>query len=1080
LINTGTLAWDDATLYDGANSVISNASGATINIAANGSATSGYFNGGAGATFYNAGQINVVSDAVSIDDNFVNTGAVSIEAGSLILQGGGTNEGVINASSNATLNLSANTATFTCTSGSLLTNQGNILFGGYGTINLEGTVSVAGTNYFGADSGFPKVNITGTYPITTPLVISGGTISFLGTGALTPPTVLMVAGTLTNEAALTTGELTWTGGTIEGVVEFNGGSISGEQVILQGGELINTGSLAWSVFNLVDEDSSVISNAPGGTINVSVNSTYGTQGGTLSLNNDSTFYNAGTLNISASKVQFTIEDTFFNTGTVSLNSGVLVFRGGGTNYGALSAEAGATLEFSGNGLNVFTCVSGSIINSAGNLWFESGTINLAGTVAVGGSNIFGSSEPVVNVVGDYPITTPLVISNGTANFSGAGALTPSALIMIGGTLSNTVPIVTGQFNWTGGHIEGVVQFNVGTIGSANPDENMVLEGGELINTGTLTWDYGIADGNGSVISNAPGAIINMGTIPKYSEYGAVGGTYDASYDGITQQPATFYNAGQLNISPGTNSVTSGGATNTVTIDDTFINTGNVYVNPGTVNLANGGTNYGTITVAPAATLQLSLYPIYTGPYSTVSTYPVFTFNAGSKLNDAGNLLFGGPTLPYLLSYGGGYGFGAYVVNIAGTVSVGGSNIFGLGETYPTIVNLTGAYSTTNPLIFSGQVVASFGGAGLAPLPSLRMSGGTLSNSVPLVVNGPLTWSGGTIAGPVRFNGGTISNTVYLSGGQLVNAGVLAWENATLYDGSGSTIVNSPGATINLTTQGSLITFLPFGGVATFNNAGQLNISASSTPAGIGDTFNNTGTVSFNSGTVSFSAVYAQTAGLTLLNGGSINNTLPLQIQGGTLGGSGTISGSVTNNSVLSPGSPLGQMAIGGSYYQTPAGTLDIDLAGTTPVTGYSLLTVTGGAALAGTLNVALTNGYFPASTNALYTFLQGKPVTGTFGSFDYPSSRLGMEVSYGANSSSVQVTSLSPVAQLKLTAQTYANGQFTLEISAATSPFYIEASTNLLQWDVLMTNLSPGAPYVFTDFTASNVSARYYRALEAP
>ena len=437
-----------------------------------------------------------------------------------------------------------------------------------------------------------------------------------------------------------------------------------------------------------------------------------------------------------------------------------------------------------------------------------------------------------------------------------------------------------------------------------------------------------------------------------------------------------------------------------------------------------------------------------------------------------------------------------MVNIAGTVSVSGSNIFGLGESYSTIVNLTGNYSTANPLIFSGAVVANFNSRGLPSPPALTMSSGALSNTYPMVIqgplncrggtiagmvecSGPLNWSGGKIQGVVQCNGGTLTNgPCYLDGGQLINVGTLAWTKATVDDGAGSIISNAPGATINLTASGA-VTASGYSGAATLYNAGLLNVLAGPSAATLHDTFINTGTVSLNAGTFAPSGTYQQTAGLTLLNGGSMQNTVGLQIQGGTLSGSGNITGSVTNSGTVSPGTPLGELSVGGSYVQTGTGTLNIDIGGIAQGTTYDLLAVTGKATLAGNLNVGLTNGYYPANTNTLLTFLTASPRSGTFANFAYPSSRVGMQLDYAANSASIQVTNLGPVlAPVRLMAPRYTNGTFTMTVGAAPAPYVIETSSNLLQWVALLTNASPAAPFQFSDPEAGNFLARFYRVRE--
>jgi hypothetical protein len=85
----------------------------------------------------------------------------------------------------------------------------------------------------------------------------------------------------------------------------------------------------------------------------------------------------------------------------------------------------------------------------------------------------------------------------------------------------------------------------------------------------------------------------------------------------------------------------------------------------------------------------------------------------------------------------------------------------------------------------------------------------------------------------------------------------------------------------------------------------------------------------------------------------------VNLQGGTLTGSGTVNGDVVNAATLSPGTPTGTLTINGAYTQTSAGTLNIDLSGTTPGSQFDQINVAGAAALGGTLNVTPLNGYLP-------------------------------------------------------------------------------------------------------------------------
>src|SRR5262249_30750003 len=79
------------------------------------------------------------------------------------------------------------------------------------------------------------------------------------------------------------------------------------------------------------------------------------------------------------------------------------------------------------------------------------------------------------------------------------------------------------------------------------------------------------------------------------------------------------------------------------------------------------------------------------------------------------------------------------------------------------------------------------------------------------------------------------------------------------------------------------------------------------------------------------------------------------------GGTGTISGNVTNTASVNPGGTgaAGTLIVTGNYTQTSAGTLNIDLGGTAGGQ-FDQLKVSGTSTLDGTLQVGLINGYSPA------------------------------------------------------------------------------------------------------------------------
>jgi hypothetical protein len=85
---------------------------------------------------------------------------------------------------------------------------------------------------------------------------------------------------------------------------------------------------------------------------------------------------------------------------------------------------------------------------------------------------------------------------------------------------------------------------------------------------------------------------------------------------------------------------------------------------------------------------------------------------------------------------------------------------------------------------------------------------------------------------------------------------------------------------------------------------------------------------------------------------------------GKLTGSGRIAGDVTNKGLVSPGASLGTLTIDGDYFQTPAGTLAIEIGGadnSNPLAPqYDQFYGSGVGITSGALSVSLVNGFVPS------------------------------------------------------------------------------------------------------------------------
>jgi hypothetical protein len=143
---------------------------------------------------------------------------------------------------------------------------------------------------------------------------------------------------------------------------------------------------------------------------------------------------------------------------------------------------------------------------------------------------------------------------------------------------------------------------------------------------------------------------------------------------------------------------------------------------------------------------------------------------------------------------------------------------------------------------------------------------------------------------------------------------------------------------------------------------------------------NTGTVTVEKGTnLDVTGNFLQTGGSTVVLG-TLVPSAALTLQGGSLTGTGTIQGNLTNTSgTVSPGSPIGVLTVTGTFAQGSLGTTNFEMGGTTLGTQYSELVVKGAATLDGTLNITLTNGFVPANGTS-YLVLPYASHTGAFAS----------------------------------------------------------------------------------------------------
>jgi hypothetical protein len=228
---------------------------------------------------------------------------------------------------------------------------------------------------------------------------------------------------------------------------------------------------------------------------------------------------------------------------------------------------------------------------------------------------------------------------------------------------------------------------------------------------------------------------------------------------------------------------------------------------------------------------------------------------------------------------------------------------------------------------------------------INLSSGSLGGSNLVTVGSAMTWTGGAMSGQGRTvipAGSTLSinnpSFISITSRTLDNGGVTTWTGAGSLTMNGGVITNRPGALFN-PQNASLLIF--GGGSPRFDNAGTFRKTASA-------------------GTLTLASIPFTNYGIVDLQQG-----------------------------VLS--------ASGGGYVSSSNAILNCAIAGTTPGTNYGQLQISGAVVLNGALNVALANGYLPA-TNDSFTLLTAGTCTGTFTGFSYPSNQVTMVLNNTATS----------------------------------------------------------------------------------
>ena len=992
-LNGGTLGGTNIVTVSGAmtwNSATISGSGA---VNANGGLT---INGGGTKTLSGRALINSAQAVWSNGTVTVNSGAIISNAATgtfdcavdgaingdgttffanagLFRKTNGTGIGAtINMPFNSTGSVNAQVGTLILNSGG--TNTGALAVSSGSTLQFSGATSYlnAGSSLTGAGTVVisTTVNVAGAFSVVgTNIINSGGSLNASNSAGIVIASLNLAGGILSGNGPVSiTNSLNWTGGTISGSSPVN---VTGATAISGGGGKTLTGRTLINSGPAVWSNGSIAVNS-GAVLSNAVGGTFDCASDN-SINGDGTtvLANAGLFRKTGGTGTTAVNIPFNCSGSVDVQSGTLSFANGGTNTGVLNASPSGTLNL-GGGTNYL--MAGSSVTGPGTFSVSSGTANIAGSLNVTGTNTF--SGGTANFTGNYSISGgTLNISFGTVNFNGTGVITPAQLNLTGGILGGTNDVtVSAPMTWNGGTITGSGSVNAGGGLTISTGAGKNLIGRTLNNSSQATWSGGnITMNSGATLSNC------------------FGGTLDCASDASINGDATtlFANAGLFRKTAGT-------GTTTVSLAFNCAGSGVVDAQSGTLSLVGGGTDTGNLNASVGGILSL---------------------NGGTHYLNPGSSVTGGGT----------FAVGSGTANLAGSLNVTGTNSFNGGT-----ANFTGSYSISGGTLNITGGAVNLNGNGIITPANLNLVGGTLAGTNDVTVSAPMNWNGGTIGGSGSVNaaGGLTINTGAsrtLTGRILNNTAQATWTNGTISTGGGSVISNAPGGTFDIAAD---VNTIAGGGSHVIFNAGLFRKTGGTNTCTLTDTFTNTGTVEIQSGTLNPSGLFVQTAGLTLLDGGNLSVSSPFQLQGGTLAGGGRITGSVTNNGVVSPGWTNGSLNITANYIQTTNGALNIAVGGTAPGAGFSQLNVASAATLAGALTVLLTNSFVPVP-GASFLFLTNASRAGIFTNLSSPSGAI-----WQTNYTATNLTLIS-VGQIVWTAPadiTYGAALGAGQLSATTTP----------------------------------------------
>jgi len=556
----------------------------------------------------------------------------------------------------------------------------------------------------------------------------------------------------------------------------------------------------------------------------------------------------GTLRRSTSSAAVTVPLVLTNDGTVDVQSGSLILTGGGTDTGRFTGASGATLQF-GGGTHILQAASQITVPNVvfnGGAVTVNGTYNASVSTMVSGATVTFNPASTVQAIG-----RTLNVIAGMVTFNNSQTVTPLIVSLAGGTLTGSGNLTCSEIFWSGGSMTG---------SGTTTMRGLIING-----PATLCRALAVGDGTNSAVALVSGAngylVMNAGSV--------INNRRGSGF--VFSNNQTIFGTGTFNNQAGAlfQRIQDAG---TATVQAVFNNSGDVQVRSGTLSLNGGGNQSGSFEGRPGTTLQFG-----GGAHDLQSTSSI----------TASNVVFSGGT-----------------VTVSGTYSASDASTFnGATVTFNAVATLRNIGQT---LTVSGSSVTFNSSQTLTPV-TLFLTAGILTGSEN-ITTGAIDWRGGTMSGA-----GT--TTVIVAAPGFVEM-----------SGSGMTlgrILTSPFVVFSLEGANSSLTLLT-GAVLNGNvilkyaqgifGTGTVNLPHDGFFLEVGSaviqaTFNNSGSVSVNDGT------------LTLSGGGTESGSFVSTVQGALEFAGGTFdfpsTSSISTPNVVFSGGTVG---INGTYNVTGSST----------------------------------------------------------------------------------------------------------------------------------------------------------------